>query len=138
MPELSWAAVKQAIYDRAAGCCEYCFTCEVNTGQSMHTEHIQPNGDDSLDNLCLSCANCNLSKASATFAQDPKSGEWVPLFNPRTQHWTDHFIWVEDGIRLMGLTPIGRATIERLKINQERIRVARKRWMLSGHHPPNI
>jgi len=89
-------------------------------------------------NLCLSCANCNLSKATVTIAQDPISGFIVPLFNPRLQGWSEHFAWAEDKATLMGLTPTGRATIVRLKINQERVVGARKRWVEAGYHPPSL
>lgn len=102
----------------------------------MHTEHIIPNAGDDLDNLCLACASCNLSKASATEAQDPQTQDVVPLFNPRTQQWTDHFEWVEDDIIIKGITAIGRATVIRLKMNQERFTIARSHWKRAGTHPP--
>lgn len=102
----------------------------------MHVEHIDPNGGDILENLCLSCANCNLSKAKATTAVDPLTKETVVLFNPRIQLWALHFEWLNDGLYLRGRTAIGRATIVRLKINQERILIARRRWIAAGFHPP--
>jgi hypothetical protein len=61
MNDLSWNATKKLAYERAQGCCEYCQTSEANIGQAMHVEHIDPASGDILDNLCLSCANCNLS-----------------------------------------------------------------------------
>ncbi|MEO8611569.1 MAG: HNH endonuclease signature motif containing protein [Chloroflexota bacterium] len=91
MNDLSWNATKKVVYERAQACCEYCQTSEANIGQAMHIEHVDPNGNDSLNNLCLSCANCNLSKAKATTAIDPETGDQVSLFNPRIQTWTDHF-----------------------------------------------
>jgi hypothetical protein len=136
MADLSWNATRKLVYERAGGCCEYCQTCEANIGQAMHIEHIDPAGGDSPDNLCLSCANCNLGKAQATDAADPETGAVVPLFNPRSQVWTDHFTWIDGGIRLHGLTPTGRATVERLRMNQDRVVVARSRWVESGYHPP--
>ena len=39
----------------------------------------------------------------------PTRTETVPLFNPRTHRWDEHFRW--EGYYLTGLTPIGRATI---------------------------
>jgi hypothetical protein len=39
----------------------------------------------------------------------------VPLFNPRTDEWADHFAW--DGLLLRGKTAIGRATVAVLDIN---------------------
>jgi hypothetical protein len=137
MSELSWNTIKRLVYERANGCCEYCQTCDANIGQSMHVEHIDPQGGDDLENLCLSCANCNLSKAKATVAIDPETKAIVILFNPRTQIWIEHFEWIDDGLRLRGLTPTARATIIRLKINQERVIIARKRWISGGFHPPS-
>lgn len=48
----------------------------------------------------------------------PDDGQTVRLFNPRADLWAEHFRWsaAEWGI-LEGLTPIGRATIDRLRMN---------------------
>jgi hypothetical protein len=89
--------------------------------------------EDDSDNLCLSCANCNLSKAKATTAGDPLTKIDTPLFNPRQQIWHDHFEWIDGGGRVHGKTPIGRATVFRLKMNQERIIRARGNWIESEH-----
>jgi len=104
----------------------------------MHIEHINPNAGDGLENLCLSCANCNLSKATVTTAPDPISEQVVPLFNPRLDRWSDHFRWAEDKAMLTGITPTGRATIARLKVNQERIVGAQRRWVEAGYHPLSL
>jgi len=132
----TWKTLQQQVYERANGCCEYCQTCEVNIGQTMQVDHIDPNGIDELDNLCLSCWNCNNSKRKATTAPDPENGQIVSLFNPRTQLWNEHFEWIDGGVRLQGLTATGRATIERLKMNRSTLVVARKRWAEGGYHPP--
>lgn len=129
---------RQIVYDRAHGCCEYCKTCEVNTGQTMQIDHIDPAGGDMSQNLALACWNCNNHKRQATHAVDPESGETVRLFHPRQDRWTAHFIWIEDGVRVMGQSSIGRATIARLKMNRPAILVARRRWVDAGYHPPNV
>jgi hypothetical protein len=136
MNEFSWNAIKRLVYNRAQGCCEYCQTCEANTGQAMHVEHIDPSAGDLLENLCLSCSNCNLSKGKATTASDPQSAQSFSLFNPRIHTWIDHFEWIDRGLRVRGLTAIGRATVERLKMNQERVIISRRRWAAGGFHPP--
>lgn len=138
MTELSWAATVRLVHERAEYCCEYCQTSQEIIGQAMHVEHIDPNGSDDPENLCLSCATCNLSKAQATTAIDPETKESVSLFHPRQQTWREHFVWIEDGLRLQGLTPVGRATIVRLKINIERVVNARNYWIKAGGHPPSI
>lgn len=136
MNSLSWAEKVRLVHERAAFQCEYCQTGQRVTGQAMHVEHINPAGGNDLDNLCLSCASCNLSKAQAVSAPDSETGEVVPLFNPRTQVWSVHFEWIQNGTMLRGLTPTGRATVVRLQMNLSRIVNARKVWVRAGEHPP--
>ncbi len=102
----------------------------------MHLEHIDPQGGNQLDNLCLACPSCNLSKAKATSAIDPETGQTVPLFNPRQQIWHEHFKWDDDGVMILAKTPVGRATAVRLKLNIDRVVTARKVWVKAGEHPP--
>lgn len=131
----SWQATKEFVYTRANGCCEYCQTCEVNIGQALHIEHINPAGGDHPDNLCLACPNCNLSKATVITAIDPITQTEHLLFNPRNQIWDEHFGWEDNYALIRGITPIGRATVERFKMNRPRIVLARQRWVQAGLHP---
>jgi hypothetical protein len=130
--------LRRQVYERANGCCEYCLTCEINTGQTMQIDHIDPHGSDHLDNLCLSCWNCNNHKRRAVRVNDPETGIVVAVFNPRTHIWAEHFAWVDDATRLQGLTPTGRATITRLKMNRPMLVLARRRWVEAGYHPPKM
>lgn len=42
----------------------------------------------------------------------------MPLFNPRTQGWHDHFQWsVDTPFEIIGKIPCGRATVQRLALN---------------------
>ncbi len=50
---------------------------------------------------------------------DPETSEEVPLFNPRADRWADHFAWDEDW-RIVGFTPVGRATVTALNLNHPR------------------
>ena len=136
MPERSWEATKQYVHERAQGCCEYCRTCETNIGQTLHVEHIVPNGDNDPENLCLACPNCNFSKAVAVTAVDTRTGVPVPLYNPRRQRWSEHFVWAENYTQIQGRTAIGRATVERLKMNRPRMVLTRQRWAQADLHPP--
>lgn len=138
MNELSWNALKRRVHERAHHCCEYCQTSEDNSGQTMQVDHIDPDGGDVLENLCLACWNCNNHKHAATTINDPETAEPVPLYNPRTQHWSEHFNWIDGTTRIRGLTPSGRATVERLKMNRPAIVIARQRWAEGGYHPPKI
>lgn len=120
-------------------CC-YCLTTEANSGISMTYDHIQPRskgGETTFENLCLACRSCNEFKADSTEAIDPLTGETTPLFNSRTQRWSDNLTWSSDATTVEGLTIIGRATIVCLRMNNPVILVARRRWTISGWHPPN-
>jgi hypothetical protein len=85
----------------------------------------------------LSCPLCNNYKGDRTEAIDPDTGATVPLFNPRTQNWFEHFRWSEDGLRIIGLTPIGRATVLALHLSDDPDALTvRSYWVLAGWHPP--
>lgn len=102
----------------------------------MTVDHITPNSIDELENLCLACSSCNQSKYTATSGIDPDTKQTVRLFNPRIDVWHEHFLWYEGGVLILGQTPIGRATIVKLKMNNERIVHARGTWIIMGNHPP--
>jgi hypothetical protein len=105
----------------------------------MHVEHIIPlsrEGDSDEANLWLACAWCNSFKGAQDRARDPQTAETVPLFNPRIQIWQDHFRWSDDGVEIIGLTPVGRATVIALQMNNEYIATARRQWIVAGWHPP--
>lgn len=58
---------------------------------------------------------------------DPETGTVVTLFHPRLQEWNDHFAWSDDGtMTLLGLTAVGRTTIEALRINHYEMLQLRK------------
>ena len=51
-----------------------------------------------------------------------ETGELTRLFNPRTDTWNQHFR-IQAG-RVIGLTPVGRATVSVLNMNRpDRVRV---------------
>ena len=70
-------------------------------------------------------------------APDPATGQTTRLFNPRTQVWSEHFRWSEDGLRIVGLTPCGRATVAALHLSDDPDAITvRSFWVLAGWHPP--
>lgn len=132
--------LRQQVIERANGRCEYCQAPLVIVVE-MEIDHIIPQsagGQTNLDNLCLACVGCNGYKLAFQTAEDPDTREVVPLFNPRTQHWKDHFTWVDNGTLVVGLTPVGRATAARLRMNRERMIEARRLWVQAGWHPPQL
>ena len=87
----------------------------VKTYPIDHVIARQHGGVTELENLCLSCLRCNRQKGPNIATLDPDTGEMVRLFNPSTDVWEEHFEW--DGPRLVGLTSIGRGTVECLAVN---------------------
>lgn len=119
--------------------CGYCLTQEKVIGMRMEIDHIIPEaqaGETVEDNLWLACSLCNAYKGEQTSALDPISNAIVPLFNPRIQHWHDHFGWNQIGDEIVGLTATGRATVVALHLNRELLVEARRGWVNAGWHPP--
>lgn len=105
----------------------------------MEVDHIIPEvlgGLTEAENLWSACSACNDAKGSRMAAPDPASGEIVRLFDPRHQTWSDHFRWSDEADVILGLTPIGRATVQALKLNRPSLVMARQLWVSVGWHPP--
>ena len=130
---------QKALEKLAKGCCEYCKALQMYFAPRFTNEHIIPsilNGSDKLENLAKACFACNLSKGMVIKALDSTTNQTVRLFHPRKDKWEDHFKWNDDFLTVIGLTPIGRATISRLKMNrQESINI--RRVTLGNGHPPD-
>jgi hypothetical protein len=121
------------------GSCCYCLTSEAVSGVPLTYDHITPTsrgGVTTFDNVCLACQTCNEFKTNTTWAVDPLTQESTPLFQPRQNHWQDHFAWSLDGTKIEGTTAIGRATVVALRMNHALIVAARRRWCAVGWHPP--
>ncbi|MEB3355143.1 MAG: HNH endonuclease [Synechococcales bacterium] len=138
--------LRQAIRERANYLCEYCHSPERLSANRFTIDHIIPkslSGSDNLNNLALACRRCNERRYNFVAGVDPETQEIVPLFNPRQQMWKDHFVWLDHGVVIQGITPIGRATCIRLDLNDARyserdsIRETRRFWIKTGLHPPS-
>jgi 5-methylcytosine-specific restriction endonuclease McrA len=117
----------------------YCLTPQSFTAMPMEIEHIIPvaaGGSSIENNLWLACPLCNGYKGSQTQRVDLMTSKEVKLFNPRDQDWNEHFRWSKDGSQIMGQTSCGRATVIALKLNNEHLVRARRRWVAVGWHPP--
>lgn len=131
--------LKRKVIERAHGCCEYCHSQAKFAMQSFSIEHITPqsrSGETTASNLALACQGCNNHKYTKIDGYDPITGEIVTLFHPRNQQWKDHFSWNDSFIRIIGITPTGRATVEELNLNREGLLNLRKILYEVGEHPP--
>lgn len=131
--------IRNLVRQRAGGLCEYCHTLESWQYVPFTMDHVVPlsrGGTDESDNLALSCFHCNRKKGDRMRAVDPISGEEGYLYNPRTDDWRKHFAWSNDGLRIVGITAVGRATVVALELNRERVINIRSADRAVGRHPP--
>lgn len=132
-------SLKQTVEERADGRCEYCLSLRKYSPQPFVIEHISPRskgGTDDLENLALSCGGCNGHKYQKTEAPDPITSVLTPLFHPRKDSWSTHFEWDVDYLQIIGITPIGRATVRALHLNREELINLRMLVKMTGEHPP--
>jgi hypothetical protein len=102
---------------RAQRRCEYCHIEEADTYFGCEVDHIiseKHGGSTDEANLALACVTCNRAKGS-DIATRTEDGRVIELFHPRRHQWSEHFAM--EGIRVMGQTAIGRATVRLLKLN---------------------
>jgi HNH endonuclease len=136
---------KKLVRNRADSLCEYCHSPEKISTSRFTLDHLQPRslgGSDTEENLALACNRCNQHRYNFVVGRDIETAAILPLFNPRTQSWSEHFIWTVDATKIIGTTAIGRATCDRLDMNDEKykgersIQEARALWLEAGWHPP--
>ena len=121
--------------------CSYCQALQQYILGVLEIDHIIPKvdgGSDEAENLCLACPSCNRFKAVRKNTIDPITEISTPFFNPQLQIWEEHFAWNEDASEIVGLTDIGRVTIEALKMNRVQLIRVRKMWVKLGEHPPKL
>jgi HNH endonuclease len=133
------AQQREAVTRRARGCCEYWLSQELYSPDPFSVEHIIPlarGGTHDLENLAWSCQGCNSRKYVTIEALDQVTGQTVPLYHPRRDRWLEHFAWNEDDTLIIGLTPTGRATEEKLQLNRLGVVNLRRVLSLMDLHPP--
>jgi len=115
------AATRRLVRERAQERCEYCRLHQRNSELLHHIEHViarQHGGSDDVDNLALACHRCNLHKGPNLSGIDPDTGTTESLFHPRRDRWPEHFTF--RGAHIDGLSPVGRATVNVLALNDLR------------------
>lgn len=131
--------IRRLVQNRAKGYCEYCFCHKDFTTTPFCIEHILPKalgGTDDDSNLAYACGGCNGHKYTKAKAIDPKTDLSADIFNPRQQQWQEHFTWNNDFTFIIGVSDIGRATIDALKLNRLPVVNVRKGMIAMGMHPP--
>jgi len=129
-------ALRHLVFERARQRCEYCLIHQDVSIYRHEVDHIvalKHGGQTQADNLAVACLPCNRSKGSDLTTFDPVSNALVPLFNPRRHTWSEHFILQDASI--VGLTPIGRATVVLLKLNASTRLLHRRTLIAQGQYP---
>ena len=131
------AALRRWVIQRANNRCEYCGISQIGQVATFHIDHVIPvvaGGETTAENLALACVSCSLRKGARQQLEDLETGEVVYIFNPRQQRWNAHFAW--NGVEAIGLTAIGRATLQALDLNRLTMFAIRAEEELRGRHPP--
>ena len=131
--------LRREVLTDAQSRCGYCLRPQSLLPEPLFIEHIIPKsrgGQTVRENLWQSCWNCNTHKGSRTHARDLVTGRLVPRFNPRSQKWGKVFRWSRDGLRILGKSATGRATVVALELNHDLIVAVRAIWVQMGLHPP--
>ncbi len=130
--------LRRLVETRADHLCEYCLVHEADTFFGCHVDHIiseKHGGKTEADNLCLACAFCNRAKGTDIGSIAPSTGEYVRFYNPRTDHWSEHFQIVNANI--LTLTPIAEATASILGFNTEE-RIGEREALLQIERYPTV
>ena len=93
----------------------------------FHINHVVPRskgGATEEGNLALQCPSWSLHKSNKVTATDSLTGQTVALFHPLQQRWGEHFELDAAG-RCRGITPVGRATVDALRMNDSMPLIAR-------------
>ena len=129
-------SLRRQVRQRAGERCEYCLIPQDASPYTHEIDHLtarKHGGQTVAENLALACLACNRHKGSDLTAIDPLSGDIVPLFNPRTQLWEEHFTL--NYAHIVGLTAVGRATIFLLALNAPEQLARREALMREGLYP---
>ena len=128
---------RQFVVERANEQCEYCLLHQTDAALFDHeVDHViaeKHGGPTTHDNLALACFECNRYKGSDVASFDPITGKITLLFNPREQHWSDHFQLNQATI--VPLTPEGRVTAYLLRLNSEARLLRRSKLIALKRYP---
>ena len=130
------AVLRRAVFERAAGLCEYRLIHDEDSSIGCQVEHViseKHGGPTSAENLALAWVFCNRFKGSDIATLVPGTNDLTRLFNPRVGRWRDHFRL--DDRCVEGVTPVGRATALLLCFNRRNRLAERDALVRDGLYP---
>ena len=126
-------ALRRFVSARASGRCDYCRIPLEFDDSPASVDHIiamKHRGQTVAENLAFACFHCNNFKGDNIAGLDPLDSSLTRLFNPRIDHWTDHFRFNRGEI--VPLTTIGRTTLYVANMNAVVRVMARRLLMATG------
>ena len=129
--------LRELVAERAEYLCEYCLIHEDDTHFGCQVDHVisvKHGGPTTAGNLAYACAFCNRQKGSDIGSIVWETDEFTRFFNPRTDHWADHFQL--DEVIIKPLTEIGEVTVRILGFNDSDRLLERQELMDLGRYPP--
>ena len=127
--------LRDLVYQRATGRCEYCLIHNDDTFDPHEIDHIvaeKHGGETREENLCLSCLICNRHKGSDLASLDIETTDIVLLFHPRRDRWD--ILCLKKGV-IHPISPQGRATARLLQMNTPRRITDRSALIKLGSYP---
>ncbi len=131
------ADLRRIVESRANHLCEYCLIHRDDTYLGCQVDHViseKHGGLTEADNLSYACTFCNRAKGTDIGSIAPSTGQFTRFFNPRTDHWADHFSL--NGVVVEPRTPIGEATVRLLGYNEPDRILERETIRDIGRYPP--
>jgi len=129
-------ALRQLVITRTNSLCEYCLIHENDTYFGCQVDHIiseKHGGPTEEDNLAYACSFCNRNKGSDIGSIVWRTGQFCRFFNPRIDHWGDHFAL--NGVQIVTLTDIGEVTARILGFNNPARLLERQDLQAIGRYP---
>lgn len=132
-------ALRRRIVDRAQGIREYCLFPETLSSLRLVIDHViaaKHGGLTESENLANACVFCNSAKGSDIGSIHWPSGEFVRLFNPRADRWSQHFRLSRS--RIEGVSAIGIVIAKLLEFNRLKRLQERRLFIKVGMYPDRI
>lgn len=136
MPRKISADIRRQVAAGANYRCEYCLIWQVDFYDYFQIDHIRSvkhGGLADLGNLAFSGSDYNLHKGSDLGTFLGSDTNFTRFFNPRMDHWNDHFEAFEG--TLYPKTSMAEATIKILQLNDPDRIILRKELALDSRWP---
>jgi hypothetical protein len=129
-------SLRRLVSNRADHLCEYCLIHANDTVLGCTIDHaisLKHDGPTDASNLVYACVFCNRYKGSDIGSIIWQTQEFVRFYNPRRDHWGQHF-QLESRI-IQPISPIGEVTARILGFNDRGRQMERQILIERGRYP---